>query len=132
MGQIKKQYPDLDIRMFFMNDNVKIPPAKTTTYADWAKKTGYEYYTFSKDIVVEHNNKKELCNVIARLAPVMDSAIKKYERHPSVEHSLTVLLEEVEELKQEVFKKNRVQSRIAEEALDVAFTAIRMVADNGI
>lgn len=58
MGQIKKQYPDLDIRMFFMNDSVKIPPAKTTTYADWAKKTGYEYYTFSKDIVVEHNNKK--------------------------------------------------------------------------
>ena len=51
MGQIKKQYPDLDIRMFFMNDSVKIPPAKTTTYADWAKKTGYEYYTFSKDKV---------------------------------------------------------------------------------
>lgn len=76
--------------------------------------------------------KKELCNVIARLAPVMDSAIKKYERHPSVEHSLTVLLEEVEELKREVFKKNRMPSRIAAEALDVAFTAIRMVADNGI
>lgn len=55
MSQIKKQYPDLDIRMFFMNDSVKIPPAKTTTYADWAKKTGYEYYTFSKEINFEHD-----------------------------------------------------------------------------
>lgn len=61
MSQIKKQYPDLDIRMFFMNDSIKIPPAKVSTYADWAKKTGYPYYTFSKNIIDEteqHNNKK--------------------------------------------------------------------------
>lgn len=55
MSQIKKQYPDLDIRMFFMNDSIKIPPAKTTTYADWAKKTGYKFYTMSKDISFEYD-----------------------------------------------------------------------------
>lgn len=67
MSQIKKQYPGLDIRMFFMNDGVKIPPAKTTTYADWAEKTGYRYYTFAKDIELEHNKTDDLrCDDSAR------------------------------------------------------------------
>lgn len=48
MSQIRKQYPDLDIRLFFMNEGVKIPPAKVTTYGDWAIKNGFRYYTFDK------------------------------------------------------------------------------------
>ena len=51
MSQIKKQYPDLDIRMFFMNEDVKIPPAKVTTYGTWAEKNGFKYYTFNKEMV---------------------------------------------------------------------------------
>lgn len=57
MSQIKKQYPDLDIRMFFMNEHVKIPPAKSSTYADWADKNGYKYYTFDKDFGTNDDNK---------------------------------------------------------------------------
>ena len=50
MQQIKEQYPNLDIRMFFMNEDVKIPPAKVSTYGDWARKVGYTYYTFDKNL----------------------------------------------------------------------------------
>lgn len=78
-----------------------------------------------------NTTKAELCKVIARLGPVMEKALTAHpKKHPSVEHSMTVLLEEVNELQQEVFKKSRVKKKIAEEALDVAFTALRMVADN--
>ena len=58
MSQIKKQYPDLDIRMFFMNEDVKIPPAKVTTYGDWADKNGFRYYTFDKDFLADGKNKE--------------------------------------------------------------------------
>lgn len=60
MSQIRKQYPDLDIRMFFMNEHVKIPPAKSSTYADWADKNGYKYYTFDKDFGTDEcNNERD-------------------------------------------------------------------------
>jgi hypothetical protein len=60
MSQIRKQYPDLDIRMFFMNEDVKIPPAKVTTYGDWADKNGFRYYTFDKDFLANGNNKERI------------------------------------------------------------------------
>ena len=43
--------------------------------------------------------------------------LDKYKRHPTIEHSLSVLLEEVEELKQEVFR------------IEVAATAVRAILD---
>lgn len=51
--------------------------------------------------------------------------------HPSLEHSLSVLMEEVYELKEEIFKKPRYRdvSYIMEEAMDVAHCAIRMIID---
>ena len=43
--------------MFFMNEHVKIPPTKSSTYADWADKNGYKYYTFNKDFGTDDDNK---------------------------------------------------------------------------
>ena len=57
--------------------------------------------------------------------------LDKYKRHPTIEHSLSVLLEEVEELKQEVFRKEdrRSASAIYQELVDVAATAVRAILD---
>lgn len=82
---------------------------------------------------LEHmtTTKESLVRVVSELNPVMDRALKLHpEKHPSLEHSLSVVLEEVHELKMEIFKKNPNFQRVKEEALDVALTAIRMVADN--
>lgn len=46
--------------MFFMNENVKIPPAKTSTYATWADKNGYKYYTLDHGFTeAENTNGKD-------------------------------------------------------------------------
>lgn len=75
--------------------------------------------------------KSDVCDAIAKLGPVMHKALELHpERHPTIEHSLAVLLEEVEELKQEVFKSRRDWKALTTEALHVAFTALRMVADH--
>ena len=82
---------------------------------------------------LEHmtTTKESLVRVVSELNPVMDRALKLHpEKHPSLEHSLSVVLEEVHELKMEIFKKNPNFQRVKEEALDVALTALRMVADN--
>ena len=51
--------------------------------------------------------------------------------HPSIEHSLFVLLEEVHELKDELYKKEHWRSiaDIHEEACQIAASAIRLMVD---
>lgn len=80
---------------------------------------------------MEKTKKETLMRVASALSPFMDKALKYHpEKHPSLEHSLSVLLEEVHELKMEVFKKQPEQQKVREEALDVALTALRLIADN--
>lgn len=40
---IKKQHPNVDIRMVFQNAKAKISKGSPTTYAMWAEKNGYLY-----------------------------------------------------------------------------------------
>ena len=40
--EIKKQYPNLDIRFLFMHDN-RIHKNSLTRYSDWCKKHGFKY-----------------------------------------------------------------------------------------
>lgn len=50
MIAVKQQHPELDIRMWFMQDNY-LTKAKKTKYSDWAKKNGFKYHvglTFPK------------------------------------------------------------------------------------
>lgn len=56
---------------------------------------------------------------------------RKYETHPTIEHSMFVLQEEFEELCSEVYKRpaERDYSNIATEAYQVAAMAIRLVLD---
>ena len=64
---------------------------------------------------------------------VLREAREKHpEVHPTLEHSLAVLEEEVHELRMEIYKKEseRNQWDIEEEALHVAGCAIRLLADN--
>ena len=80
---------------------------------------------------METTKKESLMRVASALSPFMDKALKYHpEKHPSLEHSLSVLLEEVHELKMEVFKKKPEQQKVRDEALDVALTALRLIADN--
>lgn len=80
---------------------------------------------------METTKKETLMRVASALSPFMDKALKYHpEKHPSLEHSLSVLLEEVHELKMEVFKKKPEQQKVRDEALDVALTALRLIADN--
>lgn len=41
MAAVKKAYPDLDIRILFQNENVKIRKGSPTTYKDWCNKNGF-------------------------------------------------------------------------------------------
>ena len=41
MVAVKKAYPNLDIRILFQNENVKIRKGSTVTYKDWCKKNGF-------------------------------------------------------------------------------------------
>lgn len=40
---VKAQYPALDIRFVFYNQNAKIAPGSKTTLAEWAAKYGYKF-----------------------------------------------------------------------------------------
>lgn len=40
---VKKQYPNLDIRLVFDNPKTKINSTSKTTYADWCVKYGFKY-----------------------------------------------------------------------------------------
>lgn len=61
----------------------------------------------------------------------LERAYALYETHPSIEHSLCVLQEEVLELQQEIYKKpsERNNDCIRAEAIQVAAMAIRLIKD---
>lgn len=46
MMQIRRQYPDYDIKLFFQKPNLLVGGAKKMTYVDWSKK--YDYDVISK------------------------------------------------------------------------------------
>ena len=41
---IKKQHPDLDLRLWFMQDNFLSNKTKATRYSKWAEKNGFKYH----------------------------------------------------------------------------------------
>lgn len=41
--EIKKQYPDLDLRFVFQNSRAKLYKGAKSTYGDWCKKNGFMY-----------------------------------------------------------------------------------------
>jgi hypothetical protein len=43
IGLVKKQYPDLDLRMVFSNSKTKISKTSKTTYGDYCDKLGIPY-----------------------------------------------------------------------------------------
>lgn len=43
MQQIKKQYPNLDIRFVFSNSNEKLRKGAKTSYGEWCEKNGFLY-----------------------------------------------------------------------------------------
>lgn len=43
MLEIKKQYPDLDIRFVFTNSKQRISKVSMTTYAKWCENNGFKY-----------------------------------------------------------------------------------------
>ena len=53
-----------------------------------------------------------------------------YPPHPSLEHSWAVLHEEFEELKAEVWRKERNRAAVRREAIQVAAMAIRMILES--
>jgi len=47
---IKQQYPELDIRFFFMNPKVKLSKVSKTTYGDWCDKHGILWSSNFEDL----------------------------------------------------------------------------------
>lgn len=43
MAEVKKQYPDLDIRFVFSNSNEKLRKGAKTSYGQWCEKQGFLY-----------------------------------------------------------------------------------------
>lgn len=72
-----------------------------------------------------------LTHIFIAVDEQIKSNLCKYRKHPTIEHSLAVLLEEVEELKQEVFRKEtrRSAGAIYQELKDVAAVAVRAILD---
>lgn len=85
-------------------------------------------------MISEYDDSK-LSDKLTYIFIAVDEQIKnnlcKYRKHPTIEHSLAVLLEEVEELKQEVFRKEirRSAGALYQELKDVAAVAIRAILD---
>ncbi len=51
MRAVKNSHPDLDIRLWFMQDNYLSNKTKANRYSDWADKNGFPYHvgdTFPK------------------------------------------------------------------------------------
>jgi len=59
--EIKKQYPDLDIRFVFSNPNAKLSKVSKTTYAQWCKRHGFKhaYKDIPQEWIEEEPNKDE-------------------------------------------------------------------------
>lgn len=85
-------------------------------------------------MISEYDDSK-LSDKLTYIFIAVDEQIKsnlcKYRKHPTIEHSLAVLLEEVEELKQEVFRKEtrRSAGALYQELKDVAAVAVRAILD---
>ena len=43
---VRDQNPKLKLVLLFMNSNVTLTKASKTTYADWSRKNGFEFYDF--------------------------------------------------------------------------------------
>ena len=43
---VKEQHPKKKIVLLFMNSSVTLTKVSKTTYSDWAKKNGFEWYDF--------------------------------------------------------------------------------------
>ena len=71
-------------------------------------------------------------NMLQEVANELKRARKLYPDHPTLEHSAFVLLEEVNELFVELYKKpsERDMTFIRDEAIQVSAMAIRLVEDN--
>ena len=46
MVWVKEQHPKEKIVILFMNSSVKLRKGSKTTYSDWARKNGFEFYDF--------------------------------------------------------------------------------------
>lgn len=46
MKAVKKENPDLDIRVVFMNSRAKVRKGSKMTYGDWCEKHGFPYADF--------------------------------------------------------------------------------------
>lgn len=57
--EIKKQFPEYDIRFVFSNPNAKLSKNSNTTYAQWCKRNGFEYAwrSIPLDWIKEKGNK---------------------------------------------------------------------------
>lgn len=92
------------------------------------------YYLKRKTVPVEESQKlKEQATekVMSRIEAELKRAQAKYPDHPSLEHSLCVIIEEVDELKREVFLRGeyRRPHRIWEEAVQLAAMSIRLLVE---
>lgn len=45
MRMVRKQHPDIDIRLVFSNPNAKISKGSKTTYSKWCDDNGYPHYS---------------------------------------------------------------------------------------
>jgi len=55
--EIKKQYPDLDIRFVFSNSRAKLYKGAKSSYSDWCEKEGFLYSdkTIPEEWITEEN-----------------------------------------------------------------------------
>lgn len=86
--------------------------------------------------MISEYNLSKLVADLNKISPLLQgrllSSISKYTKHPSFEHTFMVLQEEVDELKQELYKKEgaRDSHRIFDETLDIACVALRLIIDH--
>jgi hypothetical protein len=66
------------------------------------------------------------------VAAELERARAEHEAHPTLEHSYTVLMLELEEVKAEIRNRHRCRARIRAELVQVACVAQRMCEDNGL
>lgn len=81
---IREQYPDLDIRILFMNSKTKINKRSKTTYASWCEKHGIKYADLSVPQTWCNLTKseEELENIFSKLMGMSkDFAIQNYKEN---------------------------------------------------
>lgn len=75
-----------------------------------------------------------LNSIFAEIKKRLLENITKYTKHPSLEHTFMVLQEEMDELKEELYKKEAARSskRICDETLDILAVATRLLVDHNL